>query len=107
MAFRADRGIRGVDNQGIGAALRRVGLGVAPRGETRSVRRSGTHRPRSRAWRGDESRASLALHNAPARVLASVPDSRAQSASAALPCRQARVVTFQQVAWRASIWWAV
>src|SRR6476469_1640337 len=99
MAFRADRGIRGVDNLWIGEVLGRLTLGVPPRGESHSVRRSGIHRPRSRAWRDDESRASPALHNVQARVLASVPDSRAQSASAVLPYRQARIVTSQLVGW--------
>ena len=107
MAFRADRGIRGVDNLGIGEVLGGASLGVPPRGESHSVRRSGIRRRRWRAWRDGESRASLALHNVQARVPASVPDSRAQCASAALPYRQARVVTSQQVGWRASIWWAL
>lgn len=46
------------------------------------AQRPGSHRRRSSNWRGDETRAILALRNGPARVPASVPGSHARYASA-------------------------
>ena len=53
-------------------------------------------RKRLSAWRGDESHASLALHNVQARVPASVPGSRARSASAASPYGRTRAAASQR-----------
>src|SRR4051794_3199970 len=55
MAFRSDWGIRGVGNCRERKVLRGIRPDVVLRGESLSARRSGIHRRRCTAWRGDES----------------------------------------------------
>src|SRR5215468_3709579 len=72
------------------------------RGKNGSVRPPGTRRPQYRGWRDGENRASLVLHNVPARVLVLVLGSRAPRSNDAWLIAPDLEAACSRAGWRAS-----